>query len=162
MDVAVNKEVTPPAGSAWSKQIFSHHSTARVSAALTHLSNMILWGSYRFACERCLVGHRNAACGHLDRKLIEIKSKGRPATQCEHCRERRRLNHGHSHHKCMCGGDAAKLLAAAASGTGGGCGGGALSVKRKVEGMSLQNPVKQYVFLRQRLGSHIFRLFSDI
>ncbi|KAJ3051678.1 hypothetical protein HK097_007284 [Rhizophlyctis rosea] len=43
------------------------------------------------------------------------------------------MNHGHSHHKCLCGGDAAKLLAVAASGGGGGGCGGALSVKRKVE-----------------------------
>ncbi|KAJ3163571.1 hypothetical protein HDU86_000152 [Geranomyces michiganensis] len=66
---------------------------------------MIVWPLFdlRFACEKCQNGHRNGSCSHTDRKLFEIRAKGRPATQCNHCRSKRKEGIGHSHHKCMCG-----------------------------------------------------------
>ncbi|KAI9203474.1 uncharacterized protein BJ171DRAFT_509722 [Polychytrium aggregatum] len=64
---------------------------------------MIFWGTYRFACSKCQVGHRNASCDHLSRPLIELKGKGRPVSQCSFCRDKRRAGQGHAHHKCICG-----------------------------------------------------------
>ncbi|OAD00617.1 copper fist DNA-binding transcription factor, partial [Mucor lusitanicus CBS 277.49] len=45
-------------------------------------------------------GHRATHCKHTDRKLISIKKKGRPATQCKRCRELRVLRQLHV--KCDC------------------------------------------------------------
>ncbi|KAL4076725.1 hypothetical protein V8B97DRAFT_1490200 [Scleroderma yunnanense] len=49
------------------------------------------------------MGHRSSACKHTDRPLYEIKKKGRPVTQCEHCRELRKTKQVHV--KCLCGQD---------------------------------------------------------
>ncbi|KAJ1912791.1 copper-binding transcription factor [Tieghemiomyces parasiticus] len=54
----------------------------------------------KFACEKCIKGHRATNCTHTDRELIEIKRKGRPASQCATCRENRKLNNVHA--KCEC------------------------------------------------------------
>ena len=51
--------------------------------------------------ETCIKGHRSSACKHTDRPLFEIKKKGRPVTQCEHCRELRKTKQVHV--KCLCG-----------------------------------------------------------
>jgi hypothetical protein len=50
--------------------------------------------------ETCIKGHRSSACKHTDRPLFEIKKKGRPVTQCEHCRELRKTKQVHV--KCLC------------------------------------------------------------
>ncbi|KAJ7306672.1 copper fist DNA binding domain-containing protein, partial [Mycena albidolilacea] len=50
----------------------------------------VLISSKKYACETCIKGHRSSACKHTDRPLFEIKKKGRPVTQCEHCRELRK------------------------------------------------------------------------
>jgi hypothetical protein len=50
--------------------------------------------------ETCIKGHRSSACQHTDRPLFEIKKKGRPVTQCEHCRELRKTKQVHV--KCSC------------------------------------------------------------
>jgi len=50
--------------------------------------------------ETCIKGHRSSTCKHTDRPLFEIKKKGRPVTQCEHCRELRKTKQVHV--KCMC------------------------------------------------------------
>ncbi|KIK93660.1 hypothetical protein PAXRUDRAFT_33927 [Paxillus rubicundulus Ve08.2h10] len=50
--------------------------------------------------ETCIKGHRSSACKHTDRPLFEIKKKGRPVTQCEHCRELRKTKQVHV--KCSC------------------------------------------------------------
>ena len=50
--------------------------------------------------ETCIKGHRSSACKHSDRPLFEIKKKGRPVTQCEHCRELRKTKQVHV--KCSC------------------------------------------------------------
>ncbi|KAF8169808.1 hypothetical protein BJ912DRAFT_1149146 [Pholiota molesta] len=56
--------------------------------------------SKKYACETCIKGHRSSACKHTDRPLFEIKKKGRPVTQCEHCRELRKQKQVHV--KCVC------------------------------------------------------------
>ena len=50
--------------------------------------------------ETCIKGHRSSSCKHTDRPLFEIKKKGRPVTQCEHCRELRKTKQVHV--KCIC------------------------------------------------------------
>ncbi|KAI9018221.1 copper fist DNA binding domain-containing protein, partial [Hyaloraphidium curvatum] len=62
---------------------------------------MITYGGFRFACEKCIGGHRPATCKHVDRPLKEIRNKGRPSTQCDHCKSRRSEKCG-SHVKCVC------------------------------------------------------------
>ncbi|KIJ59894.1 hypothetical protein HYDPIDRAFT_99864, partial [Hydnomerulius pinastri MD-312] len=54
-----------------------------------------------YRSETCIKGHRSSACKHTDRPLFEIKKKGRPVTQCEHCRELRKTKQVHV--KCLCG-----------------------------------------------------------
>ncbi|KAG0142605.1 hypothetical protein CROQUDRAFT_662314 [Cronartium quercuum f. sp. fusiforme G11] len=62
---------------------------------------MVLIDGKKFACAACVKGHRSTSCAHTDRELVEIGKKGRPPTQCAHCRELRRISKVHS--KCMCG-----------------------------------------------------------
>ncbi|KAI0689544.1 hypothetical protein BC835DRAFT_1368449 [Cytidiella melzeri] len=62
---------------------------------------MVLVDDKKYACETCIKGHRSSTCKHTDRPLYEIKKKGRPVTQCEHCRELRKSKQVHV--KCMCG-----------------------------------------------------------
>ncbi|KZT39511.1 hypothetical protein SISSUDRAFT_984745, partial [Sistotremastrum suecicum HHB10207 ss-3] len=52
--------------------------------------------------QTCIKGHRSSSCYHTDRPLFEIKKKGRPITQCEHCRELRKTKQLHI--KCHCDG----------------------------------------------------------
>ncbi|KAJ3842352.1 hypothetical protein F5878DRAFT_607889 [Lentinula raphanica] len=61
---------------------------------------MVLIESKKYACETCIKGHRSSACKHTGRALYEIKKKGRPVTQCEHCRELRKTKQVHV--KCIC------------------------------------------------------------
>nr|QPL20069.1 copper fist DNA-binding domain protein [Trametes gibbosa] len=61
---------------------------------------MVLVGEKKYACETCIKGHRSSSCKHTDRPLFEIKKKGRPVTQCEHCRELRKTRQIHV--KCLC------------------------------------------------------------
>ncbi|KAF9647088.1 hypothetical protein BDM02DRAFT_3072915, partial [Thelephora ganbajun] len=50
--------------------------------------------------DTCIKGHRSSACKHTDRPLFEIQKKGRPVTQCSHCRELRKTKQVHI--KCNC------------------------------------------------------------
>ncbi|TGZ78188.1 copper-fist-domain-containing protein [Ascodesmis nigricans] len=54
----------------------------------------------KMACEACIRGHRVSGCQHRDRKLVEIAKKGRPVTQCQHCRSLRKSRS--THVKCEC------------------------------------------------------------
>ncbi|KAH7925334.1 copper-fist-domain-containing protein, partial [Leucogyrophana mollusca] len=65
------------------------------------MSGQVLVSDKKYACETCIKGHRSSACKHTDRPLFEIKKKGRPVTQCEHCRELRKTKQVHV--KCLCG-----------------------------------------------------------
>ncbi|CAI5757140.1 unnamed protein product [Candida verbasci] len=62
---------------------------------------MVLINGVKYACERCIRGHRVTTCTHTDQPLTMIKPKGRPATQCQHCRENRK--HKNLHVSCTCG-----------------------------------------------------------
>ncbi|KAL9551787.1 hypothetical protein MBANPS3_004086 [Mucor bainieri] len=54
----------------------------------------------KFACIKCIKGHRSSKCTHDKRELIEIKRKGRPVSQCETCRLLRKTKQVHV--KCVC------------------------------------------------------------
>lgn len=64
------------------------------------LSSMLSPDGKKLACEKCIKGHRSSSCKHSDRLLFEIKPKGRPQTQCDHCRELRKVKQVHV--KCSC------------------------------------------------------------
>lgn len=55
----------------------------------------------KWACEACVRGHRVSNCQHSDRPLQHINKKGRPVSQCQHCRAMRKSRA--SHVKCDCG-----------------------------------------------------------
>ncbi|KAI8096674.1 copper fist DNA binding domain-containing protein [Halteromyces radiatus] len=54
----------------------------------------------KFACLTCIKGHRSSGCQHADRELVEIRKKGRPVSQCAHCRNLRKTKQVHI--KCLC------------------------------------------------------------
>ncbi|CAK9436848.1 uncharacterized protein LODBEIA_P13700 [Lodderomyces beijingensis] len=62
---------------------------------------MVLINGVKYACERCIRGHRVTTCTHTDQPLTMIKPKGRPATQCSHCRDNRKIKNLHV--SCTCG-----------------------------------------------------------
>ncbi|OGE49239.1 hypothetical protein PENARI_c022G05203 [Penicillium arizonense] len=55
----------------------------------------------KWACEACVRGHRVSSCHHSDRPLTHINKKGRPVSQCTHCRGLRKSRT--THIKCECG-----------------------------------------------------------
>ncbi|KAF2223459.1 E1-E2 ATPase-domain-containing protein [Elsinoe ampelina] len=55
----------------------------------------------KWACQSCLKGHRVSGCTHTDRPLQFVPKKGRPVTQCQHCRVERKKRSAHV--KCDCG-----------------------------------------------------------
>ncbi|WDK22367.1 copper fist DNA binding domain-containing protein [Colletotrichum graminicola] len=61
---------------------------------------MIIDGE-KYACEACVRGHRVSNCQHSDRPLQHINKKGRPVSQCQHCRSMRKSRSAHI--KCDCG-----------------------------------------------------------
>lgn len=61
---------------------------------------MVLINGVKYACERCIRGHRVTTCTHTDQPLMMIKPKGRPSTQCPFCKEQRRIRNAHVN--CVC------------------------------------------------------------
>ncbi|KAJ9096631.1 hypothetical protein QFC20_006394 [Naganishia adeliensis] len=61
---------------------------------------MVLINDKKYACATCIKGHRSSSCTHNERPLFEVKRKGRPVTQCQHCRQARRDKALHV--KCEC------------------------------------------------------------
>ncbi|KAK3642397.1 hypothetical protein LTR56_010750 [Elasticomyces elasticus] len=55
----------------------------------------------KWACQSCLKGHRVSGCSHTDRELTLVPKKGRPVTQCQHCRAERKKRSAHV--SCECG-----------------------------------------------------------
>ncbi|KAI9844633.1 MAG: hypothetical protein M1837_005485 [Sclerophora amabilis] len=55
----------------------------------------------KYACDACVRGHRVSNCQHSDRPLQHINKKGRPVSQCHHCRGLRKSRSAHV--KCDCG-----------------------------------------------------------
>ncbi|WRT68538.1 uncharacterized protein IL334_005515 [Kwoniella shivajii] len=64
---------------------------------------MVLINEKKYACDKCIKGHRVTGCTHTDRPLYEIKKKGRPTTQCSCCKEKRKSTGSSVHNKCICG-----------------------------------------------------------
>lgn len=64
---------------------------------------MVLIGGVKYACERCIRGHRVTTCNHTDQPLMMIKPKGRPSSQCKHCKELRKNKNSHPSGACTCG-----------------------------------------------------------
>ncbi|KAG9325083.1 hypothetical protein KVV02_008555 [Mortierella alpina] len=72
---------------------------------------MVFLNGQKFACATCIKGHRSTTCNHgypyfyigivSERPLHEIKKKGRPSTQCPHCKELRKAKQVHV--RCICG-----------------------------------------------------------
>lgn len=61
---------------------------------------MVYVNGAKYACQNCITGHRSTACNHTERLLLEVRRKGRPATQCQNCRNLRRLKSLHT--RCDC------------------------------------------------------------
>lgn len=62
-------------------------------------------GRVKYACASCIRGHRTSSCTHKDGSkgpLYPIRSKGRPPTQCEICRKKRKESGRHV--RCDCTG----------------------------------------------------------
>ncbi|KAG0318633.1 hypothetical protein BGZ99_005577 [Dissophora globulifera] len=62
---------------------------------------MVFVNGQKFACATCIKGHRSTTCNHGERPLHEIKKKGRPSTQCLHCKELRKAKQVSV--RCICG-----------------------------------------------------------
>ncbi|KAK9474831.1 uncharacterized protein V1510DRAFT_410777 [Dipodascopsis tothii] len=62
---------------------------------------MVFIDGVKYACDTCIRGHRVTTCTHKDRPLTMIKPKGRPVSQCSHCREARKSRALHT--RCECG-----------------------------------------------------------
>lgn len=60
---------------------------------------MVLINDKKFACATCIKGHRVSGCTHTDRPLFEVKKKGRPTTQCVHCKDKRKKDGASVHTK---------------------------------------------------------------
>ena len=63
------------------------------------------WAGVKYACASCIRGHRTSSCTHKDGSkgpLYPIRSKGRPPTQCEICRKKRKESGRHV--RCDCTG----------------------------------------------------------
>ncbi|PWZ02208.1 hypothetical protein BCV70DRAFT_148653, partial [Testicularia cyperi] len=57
----------------------------------------------KYACAACIRGHRTSSCTHKDGSkgpVYPIRSKGRPPTQCETCRRKRKQSGRHV--RCDC------------------------------------------------------------
>ena len=61
---------------------------------------MIIIDNIKYACQKCIKGHRSSRCDHTERSLVIVKRKGRPISQCDECREQRLKRH--IHQKCVC------------------------------------------------------------
>lgn len=64
---------------------------------------MVLINGIKYACERCIRGHRVTTCSHTDQPLIMIKPKGRPSTTCQYCKELRKHKGATPPGTCTCG-----------------------------------------------------------
>lgn len=64
---------------------------------------MVLIDGVKYACQRCVRGHRVTTCTHTDQPLTMIKPKGRPSTTCIHCRSLRLNKNINPSGKCSCG-----------------------------------------------------------
>lgn len=64
---------------------------------------MVLINGIKYACERCIRGHRVTTCNHTDQPLMMIKPKGRPSTTCDYCKQLRKNKNANPEGICTCG-----------------------------------------------------------
>lgn len=64
---------------------------------------MVIKDGEKWACERCIRGHRVSSCQHESRQLHFVAKKGRPVSQCTHCRQTRKGARGAGQPRCDCG-----------------------------------------------------------
>ncbi|CAI1770216.1 hypothetical protein SEUBUCD646_0P02870 [Saccharomyces eubayanus] len=64
---------------------------------------MVLINGIKYACERCIRGHRVTTCNHTDQPLMMIKPKGRPSTTCDFCKQLRKNKNANPEGVCTCG-----------------------------------------------------------
>ncbi|EHM99783.1 Haa1p [Saccharomyces cerevisiae x Saccharomyces kudriavzevii VIN7] len=64
---------------------------------------MVLINGIKYACERCIRGHRVTTCNHTDQPLMMIKPKGRPSTTCDYCKQLRKNKNANPEGVCSCG-----------------------------------------------------------
>lgn len=63
---------------------------------------MVLINDVKYACQRCIRGHRVSRCSHLDKTLIMVKRKGRPTMQKSGTSKN--ASQGKRNDPCTCGG----------------------------------------------------------
>lgn len=63
---------------------------------------MIVIEGVKYACERCIRGHRASKCIHSDRHLVPVKKQGRPSTTCNHCKTLREEKNINPSGSCNC------------------------------------------------------------
>ncbi|KAJ9082536.1 copper-binding transcription factor [Entomophthora muscae] len=78
---------------------------------------MVIKNGEKYSCASCIKGHRSTSCQHINRPLIPVKRKGRPITQCAHCRELRKTKKLHI--KCICAEKAIKANSKISCGSSG-------------------------------------------
>ncbi|KAG8904872.1 hypothetical protein FRB99_001039 [Tulasnella sp. 403] len=88
---------------------------------------MVFIDNKKLACATCIKGHRSTSCNHTDRALYLIRAKGRPVSQCDHCRELRKTKQVHV--KCEC--DAKPTASGSGTGAASDAAGTQLIVARK-------------------------------
>lgn len=64
---------------------------------------MIIIDGVKYACERCIRGHRVTKCSHSDGPLVVIKPKGRPSTVCDYCKLMKKNHNANPTGSCVCG-----------------------------------------------------------
>jgi len=82
----------------------THLLSILINITTTNNATMLIKGE-KYACEACVRGHRVSNCQHADRPLQHINKKGRPVSQCTHCRTLRKSRSAHV--RCDCGGEKA-------------------------------------------------------
>ncbi|KAG9250363.1 copper fist DNA binding domain-containing protein, partial [Emericellopsis atlantica] len=55
----------------------------------------IIFNGQNYAYDACVRGHRVRTCEHYGRPLKLISKKGRPISQCQHCRSLRKSRSAH-------------------------------------------------------------------
>ncbi|KAK9429986.1 hypothetical protein V1505DRAFT_393693 [Lipomyces doorenjongii] len=45
---------------------------------------MLLVDGEKYACIRCIRGHRSSTCKHKERPLVQVRKRGRPVSDCNH------------------------------------------------------------------------------
>ncbi len=63
---------------------------------------MVVYDGVKYACERCIRGHRVTACTHVEQTLFPIKPKGRPPSLCPSCREAKKNRLPYPTVDCSC------------------------------------------------------------